>query len=475
MRPCDYVYDAIRRHQNYPDKLREVLDFLFRGYGADQFCAILFGIACGLPSDAGGNPGLDTETTVGVNVEFDTRIRELALNALKDISNSKKPKIKPNKVQDPLKVKQGKDLLSDDVNMSCLYNGLEILLSRIMRPLWLRNLADQDLFGKWGAASFLSVELLNSMLVVLLELQAVMLKPDMYEIPIKYNHRFTSYVHGRSEGGGGANQTGHHAPLGAIGINGGAQQEAITNQFQTQWNANMTAEDLRRRLAIDFENDCICKLYRLLTRSIQAMQLLKLLLIAELDWRLPVNWTTYDLTFRRMVISLTTQDHIRNNLRQLILDSSRHSKHKIADVKRMTLNLTSLLKQQCYMYYSEGDEKWHQAEESLADLENKILNSLSNTAVSPEVQKHAKHTIQLLVEAAAHWCDPTLVKKRRHDDQSELQKKCDQVSTTPLLILYAFYLIVHYDLDCSKPNNMTSFALPLFMPYIRHTFIHSFT
>ena len=55
LRPADYVYDAICANLNNPERLNRVLMSLSNGYGADQFCAILMGIACGLPMTQAGS------------------------------------------------------------------------------------------------------------------------------------------------------------------------------------------------------------------------------------------------------------------------------------------------------------------------------------------------------------------------------------------------------------------------------------
>ena len=160
---------------------------------------------------------------------------------------------------------------------------------------------------------------------------------------------------------------------------------------------NLTHDELRHRLARDFENDCICKMYRLLARTIQALKLLRVLLRADLEWRLPVRWADFrGLSVRKIVTSMRAHDKIKTALRKLILESSRSNWGKVGDARSLVANLTSALREDCYMFYSEGDERWHEAEEGLAALELSIANSLS--AVSPELRRQAKHTISMLVE-----------------------------------------------------------------------------
>ena len=98
----------------------------------------------------------------------------------------------------------------------------------------------------------------------------------------------------------------------------------------------------------------------------------------------------------------------------------------------MVPKLTRRLRDDCYMFYSEGDEQWHRAEEGLAALES--LMSVSLSSVGPEVREKARDTIQCLVGAATHWHDIELIKNENDIDsssyssiRSELASKCEQL------------------------------------------------
>ena len=449
VRPVDYLYDAIQANLNNSERLQRVLSSLSSGYGADQFCAMMVGIACGLPSDAGGNPHLDVTCTVGVNVHYDSDIRSAALQYLR-LPPTSSPKARPNQIPDPVNVDLS-SLSETDVQTSCVFNGFELFLSRLLRPIWLREVVDEDpVFKKYYPAQWLSLDLIASLLVPLQELKKVLLLPFMFESIIRSNHRFTSYSHNTTDqqnitGNMGSRSetfnvsqytstsgSSYNLSSGAETYSGGASGISSSsrggtnagNSFMSH-TGNLTMDELRQRLARDYENECICKLYRLLARTIQALQLLRLLLTADLEWRLPLSWRDFrGLSLRKIVTSMRAHDKIKTGLRRLILSSGRSSKHKLADARNMTVNLTNCLKNDCYMFYSEGDEKWHEAEENLATLETMIANSLSS--VSPEVRRQAKAAITMLVDAAGHWYDPDLVVPFG-SEKTELELKCEQL------------------------------------------------
>jgi uncharacterized membrane protein YgcG len=451
LRPVDYLYDAIQTNLGNPERLQRVLLSLSNGYGADQFCAMMLGIACGLPSDAGGNPDMDVTCTVGLNVHYDSEVRAAALRYLR-LPPSSVPRARPNQIPNPVGM-EASALSEADVHTSCVYNGLEMLLSRLLRPVWLREVIDEDpMFKRCHPAQWMSPDLLSSIMVPLQELKQTLLQPFMFESIIRSNHRFTTYAHnstdqanmtsniqgaaGTSGGVGGINSgTGtsgssynlsntYSAGGSTSGGTGGSHVGGSGASFLSH-TGNLTYDELRHRLARDFENECTCKLYRLLARTIQALQLLRLLLKADLDWRLPVRWADFrSLSVRKMVTSMRAHDKIKTCLRKLIFESSRNNRHKAADARSLTTNLTNALKDDCYMFYSEGDEKWHEAEEGLAALEHSIENALSS--VSPEVRRQAKNTIGLLVDAAGHWYDPDLVVPYG-SEKTELEQKCEQL------------------------------------------------
>ena len=358
------------------------------GYGADQYCAILFGIACGLPSDAGGKPDLEVRCSVGINVHYDSEIRAAALRHLR-IPPSSSPRMRPNMVTNPVGM-EASSLSEAEVQTSCVFNGLELLLSRLLRPIWLREVVDEDpTWRKYHPGQWLSVELVSSLLVPLLELKKTLLLPFMYESVIRSNHRFTTYAHNSTDqanltsnivGMNGVSDlataassssssssvmgnsynlsnTSSYDVGGNINNSSGGHHTAASTSFLAH-TGNLTHDELRQRLARDYENECICKLYRLLARTIQALKLLRVLLKADLEWRLPVRWSDFrNLSIRKIVTSMRAHDKIKTALRRLILESSRNNRHKAADASSLTGNLTDTLREDCYMFYSEGDEK----------------------------------------------------------------------------------------------------------------------
>ena len=68
-------------------------------------------------------------------------------------------------LQNPVGV-EASSLSEAEVQTSCVYNGLELLLSRMLRPVWLREVVDEDaVWKRTHPAQWLSVELLSSVMV----------------------------------------------------------------------------------------------------------------------------------------------------------------------------------------------------------------------------------------------------------------------------------------------------------------------
>jgi hypothetical protein len=414
LRPVDYLYNAIRSNLNNLNGMQQILRHISNGYGPDQYCAMCIGIACGIPCDAGGNPGMIASVPSAAGVR--DPVKEAALSCLKLRSLSTTfPSIKPSVnvdnnldaiIRDPTK------LTEDNVQLSSVFDGIQLFLSRLLRPLWLRPIV-QIKNGRPQPAQYLSSELLTSIATPLHALQEVMLA--LFQSTILSNNRF----------GAG---TGSVAGMGRANPQNFAAMQA---------NQNLRKEEMGQRLAQQYEDMCICKLYRLLKRSIQSIHLVQTLLIADQEWKLPVRWADFYrntnlhiITFRHLARSFTTHDEVKTSLRKLFLASSNQSKNikgasSVKISQNVIDNLTNKLKTDCYMFYSEGDEMWHKAEEGLASLEDQLALSLS--AVSPEIQQHAQKTIQNLVDAASHWHDLHLVLPDNDTPVTELEAKCMQL------------------------------------------------
>jgi hypothetical protein len=287
-------------------------------------------------------------------------------------------------------------------------------------------------------AQYLSVELLVSMATPLHALQDVMLRRNMFRSIILSNNRFSnnwSTSNSSSSSGVAISLAAGSGPLAHPGTTGKSSSTAGINAASfaaMNINQNLTADQIRARLAQQYEDECICKLYRLLKRSLQSLHLIETLLIADQEWKLPVKWADFkDTNFRKLVISVSTHEKVKMSLRKLILDSStdqrKYTKGSLQIQGNLIPNLTRKLKTECYMYYSEGDAKWHEAEEGLALLE-KVL-SVSLSTVSPDLQQQALATIQCLVDAALHWHDLELVDPSQlgAGERTELEGKCAQL------------------------------------------------
>ena len=442
LRPVDYLYDAIRANMHNPEGLRRILSTISNGYGSEQYCSMCVGLACGLPCDAGGNPGISVAVVGGGSyghAQGGDPIREAALNCLVLPSMpTSVPSIRAGHILDPVTFSSN-NLSDTNVQCSSVFRGFQLFLSRLLRPLWLRPVTE-EVRGRSIPAQYLSVELLMSMATPLHALQEVMLRRNMFRSTILSNNRFSNNLTvsgSSSNSGSGMSLAAGSGPLANSGSASSSSKLGMgginaANFAAMNVNQNLTADEIRSRLAQQYEDECICKLYRLLKRALQSLHLIETLLVADQEWKLPVKWSDFrDTTFRKLVISVTTHERVKMSLRKLILDSStdqhKYTKGSLQIQGNLIPNLTRKLKSECYMYYSEGDAKWHEAEEGLASLEKVLAVSLST--VSPDVQKQAKLTIQCLVDAACHWHDLDLVDPSQlgAGERTELEAKCEQL------------------------------------------------
>ncbi|CAM9180534.1 unnamed protein product, partial [Ascophyllum nodosum] len=123
LRPIDLLYDLLAQ------KLVEKVSSLFDDFSPDESAAMCFSIACGLPRDL----GMDLPYSAGVSKQA---VRDRALYAA--IANCNPPSF-----VGPQRGGIGMSLgvvWSDRFVSSPLYDGLQMFISRLLRPFWLRSL-----------------------------------------------------------------------------------------------------------------------------------------------------------------------------------------------------------------------------------------------------------------------------------------------------------------------------------------------
>ncbi|CAM9540207.1 unnamed protein product [Ascophyllum nodosum] len=124
LRPIDLLYDLLAQN------LVEKVSFLFDDFGPDQSAAMCFSIACGLPRDLG--IGMDLPYSAGVSNQA---VRNRALNAA--IANCKPPSfVGPQRGGIGMGVGF---MMNDKFINSSLHNGLQLFISRLLRPFWFRS------------------------------------------------------------------------------------------------------------------------------------------------------------------------------------------------------------------------------------------------------------------------------------------------------------------------------------------------
>jgi hypothetical protein len=241
-RPVDYLLDQLARNENNSALVQ--FKAFYQTYGADEFCAMCLGIACGLPADA-GDTGLLSSDLHAAPPQITQQIRFRAIYLMiqvvadHDWLGSSASASAPLALPAPMGGSSSSATLgqvsSGDIKNPAV-RGFVTLASRILRPIWLRVVASD--FKEHEAkplAAFWSPELTTSILVPLLKLIEVMVECYPAEVQSDPSVRLAAHAHAPAE----------------------AESQRVAN----------------------------ARLFRLLTRAAQGLKLLRLLLVAEREWR----------------------------------------------------------------------------------------------------------------------------------------------------------------------------------------------
>jgi hypothetical protein len=144
--------------------------------------------------------------------------------------------------------------------------------------------------------------------------------------------------------------------------------------------------------AKELEDESIKGLYRLCSRSIQALSLVDILSSSGLK----VSWRTLGkISFKSLVISQGVHDKVKQMLADVLGDACEAGKKDIAD------QISIRLDTQCHDYFSSGDLCLYNA--------SRILDNLAQITVNSSLSLSQVHTvalsecIDLLCKAAKYW------------------------------------------------------------------------
>ena len=412
-RPVDYLLDQLSRNENNSALVQ--FKAFYQTYGADEFCAMCLGIACGLPSDA-GDTGLLSSDLHAAPPQITQQIRFRAIYLMIQVvadhdwlgSSSGLPSAAsaPLALPAPMGGASSSAALgqvsSGDIKNPAV-RGFVTLASRVLRPIWLRVVSSD--FPEHEAkplATFWSPELTTSILAPLLNLIEVMVECYPAEVNSDPSVRLAAHAHAPAE----------------------AESQRVAN----------------------------ARVFRLLTRAAQGLKLLRLLLVAEREWRwgdfaikvpsrIPgvapkdVKWSQWvwshdcfkGVTFRRFVVDQDVHERVSAFLTDLVATMG-----KRRDAADKNALLMQSLDAECFMFYGLGDRKTNEAKAKLLELKERA--SLSLSASSRETQALAKEVVALMTDAARYWRTRQRVER---SDVTRSQGKSDSDLETCCAELFA--------------------------------------
>lgn len=404
-RPVEYLYDHLSRNENVRAIFSQSKE-LYDAFGAVEFCVMCLGIACGLPADVGDN-ALMTADAHQTPPYISQQIRFRAVHTMIQVVDACDTSSTSGQSQQVPAV--GQNLSTPPSNP--VITGLSVLAGRLLRPVWFRMIAtDYRESESRPLATLWSLELITSILNPLVCLLDVIAKTYPTSITTDPTIILPALV----------------APVGLPVM-------SMPGQVGMQ----KPPEDVHRE-----EKLAISKLYRLLKRATQALQLLRLLLVAERVWKWSdwlvkdpkggdISWSRWTwsqecfrgVTFRVFVTDETLHGKTSAFLTALISSMSR--RREAADKVAL---FTSTLDEECYMYYGLGDRKTNKAKEELSELQNLTSSSLSTTSAA--IQARVQRAVSMTNEAARYWRTKQRIDKRENTvmlgrGDSDLETCCE--------------------------------------------------
>jgi hypothetical protein len=398
LRPIDYLVKFLltKKLAGIDDSGRESaanssnneICMFFNRYGEVRGCAMCIEILSGMHDDVtlGCDPAF-ASTVVGAG---DKRLlREEAFKCLRSSRFGGEPTVL--NYQQNSSASSGKDgrvaagsMSNPNYSHSNVHHGAYLVASRILRPIWLRGIAE---YGRLASIWVLADQWLLTCIRTYLEHFRVFL-----------GDYFRNALQARVVSKNGSDDI-----VGAPGT----ILDQLRNDFQEQQKRETSQLQLYANEAVSREETSIHTLWRLVSRSIQALNLLDILSYIHYKLRVDVPWREFEgISFRTLVVSASTHDRIKRVMGALIV---RLNKSTDATVANAVDHVVNRLTDECFLYFSAGDRYGFEASKLVENIEKSI-------------EEHSKHGSQdsshqflraieaetdlltvLLLKASAYW------------------------------------------------------------------------
>merc|ERR1711871_998715 len=342
-RPIDYLYallvSSCDERSCSSSKMLDIKRRIFEYYGLSQSCAMCIGIACDLPYDITSTISGDFNAHYSSSLQVNDTVKRNAIIVMKQISQSTNPA-------------RGEPQILDDgkIVWSTTFHALYQVFSRIVRPIWYRNLIGPDPKNRSKSLPILTTSEFQALLEPLKKLAQI----------IKIHHRD------------------------AIEYTSGDRTGSVDNKMSE-------ARVEENKLLNDF--------YRLVSRTIQAIRVIQIILEAQSVQKLSVKWSDLcNATFMKFVTNSSSHSRIKHGLQRMVCVKNpppvlTHIMHKLA--------------RECFFFFSIGSvHKYHG------------VNELRKAEDAPQFsQKRDQHTaiaINELCKPGIEW-DSILYDKDKTD------------------------------------------------------------
>lgn len=274
----------------------------FRRYGAIQASIMCIALACGLPPSAGGQ-GVPVTGEVNANIAGRAI---LAMQRLTQGTHLKAPTTSSmNPVSsDPRLAVRGS--MSYDYSTSPVLDGLIYLISRIVRPLWLRSLIKDN-----EIPAYIDMSIIQSMITLLSRLQVYF--EEYHPLVIK-GDPIVNITGTRKDGHGGFSSMG--------GSSSGSVMENLFAMNQSFFSLNNSSSNEKQlhQFAKHLEDATLNALYRLIARTVQALRLLSYFhdLLVNRNINVPIAILN-KYTLKSWVMSVNVHEKLKKVIREVLL------------------------------------------------------------------------------------------------------------------------------------------------------------
>eukprot|EP01038_Epipyxis_sp_PR26KG_P007824 gene7824-10628_t len=395
VRPSDVLYRQISQF----NRDNSFFQHFFNSYGSVQASAMCIALACGLPADAGGTESTDPSVLTSM-VPIDT-IQKVSINIMRALTESATYKVIGSGNLTALTVKDSRVVLNGSTHefiRSPIHEALYMVVSRILRPIWLRDVVvNGELSDIWTAA------LMNQIRVPLFHIQKLL--KSYFASAILSDPNKVDFI---------------------TNLNQNPSEHLITSQMHIQAQIHENPEKTLLHQARSLEDASINSLYRLISRVLHGLSLIEILSQMQIQWKITIKWMNLSLTsFRALVISSKLHEKVKLLISDLIKhmnDSSIVEKSQISDqiIEWMTSN--------CYHYFSIGDLYTFQVSRLIKDLNFALTsNHSSNRGIvfEKEHESTIREIIRLVILSSKYWNALEDVKDILNGEPSILSGTCD--------------------------------------------------